>query len=181
MKVRNLWMILWGIIYILGFKLDCFELLGNKGIHIIKGQYYRFFTGLLVHVNIFHLLINIIVLYWVYYFIDKQVSEVVLILLPLASSILTCIVFSIIYPDSQSIGGSPVIFSLLGIILALQLFHKDLPRFQPNSAYGYWILGYAVLGNIPFFSGNISILIIHALSFIISFIISMISIKLYII
>lgn len=62
------------------------------------------------------------------------------------------------------IGGSPVVFALIGFILISQLMRKSLPRFQLGTWYGNWIVGYAVLGNLPFFSGNASTLIIHLMA-----------------
>ena len=62
------------------------------------------------------------------------------------------------------IGGSPVVFALIGFILISQFMRKSLPRFQLGTWYGNWIVGYAVLGNLPFFSGNASTLIIHLMA-----------------
>ena len=57
MYTRNVWIIMWGTIYSHLFKADCFHLLSNKGTNIIE-NHILIFTGLLVHVNCFHLIIN---------------------------------------------------------------------------------------------------------------------------
>ena len=60
--------------------------------------------------------------------------------------------FSFVSPyGTRIIGGSPVVFALIGFILISQLMRKSLPRFQLGTWYGNWIVGYAVLGNFSFF------------------------------
>jgi len=164
MEMRYVWMATWLGFYLLGFKMNCVEALGNKGIHVIGNEYYRFFTGLLLHVNLFHLLINMVALYWVGDFLKGQVGELKLLCFSAVAALLANVVFSFLYPECSSIGGSPVVFSLIGLIFILQLMRKDLPRLQLHSVHGSWIIGVAVLGNIPVFSKNISTLVIHMLA-----------------
>ena len=154
----HIWLIIWIIVYFMSFFLDCTELLGNKGMDIIQGEYYRFFTALLVHVNLLHLVVNI------------------LILSGIAATIAN-LLFSLIYPGSVSIGGSPVIYAMLGITLALHLLKKNMDRFNPNTVQTRWMLGYGILGNIPIFSGNISTLVIHLTAFVVAFALGSIVIK----
>lgn len=177
MKTKRLWIITWVIIYLAGFKVDCIEVLGNKGFDIIESQYYRFFTGLLVHTNFFHLLINVIVLYCACCFFNEQIGEVKLLIFTIISGFITNIIFSILYPNSVSIGGSLVVFSLIGLIFAIQLLRVDGPRFQFKTKEEYWIMGYAILSNVPIFSNNISTLVIHVIAFCIAFILGIIGIK----
>lgn len=181
MHTRNIWIIMWGIIYLLSFKVDCFKLLSSQGFNIIGNQYYRIFTGLLVHVNFFHLIINAVALYWVLYFLNKKISDIKLLIFSIITGLLTNIIFSMLYPNSQSIGGSPIVFSLIALIVVLRVFKKDLPRFNLNTAYGQWIVGYAILSNIPIFSNNISTLIIHSIAFFVAFILGIIGMKMNII
>lgn len=46
----------WIAMFFVGLFTDINELLCNKGVNGINGEYYRFFTGLLLHVNWLHLL-----------------------------------------------------------------------------------------------------------------------------
>ena len=180
MYTRIIWIAAWGIVSLLSFKVDCAGLLSNRGIHIIGNEYYRFFTGLLVHVNLFHFLINAVALYWVLYFLDQKISDVRLLLFSIVAGTLANVVFSCIYPDSQSVGGSPVVFSLIAFLAVQQLLQKELPRFDFRTAYGQVIIGYAILGNIPVFSKNLSTLVIHAIAFGIAFLLGAAGIKLHI-
>lgn len=178
---RNIWFIMWGTIYLASFKADCFHLLSNKGINIIENQYYRSLTGLFVHVNFFHLSINAVALYWVLYFLDGKINGIKLMIFSMVAGSLTNVIFSMLYPNSQSVGGSPVVFSFIALIAVLQAVKKDLPRFNLHTAYGQWIAGYAILSNIPIFSKNSSTLVIHSIAFLVAFILGMIGMKLNII
>lgn len=177
-KKNHIWIFVWTLIFVMGFQVNCTEMLGNKGIHIINGEYYRFFTGLLVHVNFFHVLVNIIALYYTVNYLSGQVSQIKLLLLSIIAAIAANVAFSVIYPDSLSIGGSPIIFAMLGLTLTLQIMKKDVERFRPNTVQTSWMLCYAILGNIPLFSGNISTLVIHLLAFGIAFLLGCLGIKL---
>lgn len=177
MSVFYLWIAAWWIFYFVGLKVDLVPLLGNQGFRLIDGQYYRFFTGLMLHVNLFHVLINSVAMYWTGVFLKGQVSKTKLLIFSAAAGTAANLVFSAIYPESISIGGSPVIFALIGLLFALQLFRADVPRFQPKTTYGSWIIGYAILGNIPIFSGNISTLVIHLTAFAVAFLLGMAGIK----
>lgn len=175
-----LWIGAWIASYILGIKMNCVEMLANRGMNVIENQYYRFFTGLLLHVNLFHLMVNVIAMYWVGTFLNGQISEWKLLIFSIVSGSAGNIIFSICYPDSTSIGGSPVIFAMIGLICALQLLRADMTRFQFGTAYGEWIVGYAILGNIPIFSKNISTLVIHMISFGAAFLFGAICVKIHI-
>lgn len=158
------WCSLWAAVFILDLAFGWKELLCSKGLAGIGGQYYRWFTGLLLHVNLFHLLINCVVLYYVGVFLKGQAQAGRLFLFSAAVAVAANAIFAAIYPQSESIGGSPVVFALIGLIGAMQLLSKDGPRFSFHSAYGRWIAGFAILGNIPVFSGNSSTLVIHGVA-----------------
>nr|WP_317449466.1 rhomboid family intramembrane serine protease [uncultured Sellimonas sp.] len=177
-KKNHIWILVWILVYVIGFQVNCTEMLGNKGIQIINGEYYRFFTGLLVHVNLFHVLLNIIALYYTVNYLSGQVSQIKLLILSIIAAIAANIAFSVIYPGSLSVGGSPIIFAMLGLTLTLQILKKDVERFRPNTVQTSWMLCYAILGNIPIFSGNISTLVIHLLAFGIAFLLGCLGIKL---
>lgn len=38
-RKNHIWILIWGIVYLIGSQIDCTELLGNKGIHVIDGEY----------------------------------------------------------------------------------------------------------------------------------------------
>ena len=177
LKLNYIWIILWCVIFVLGIKFNVSDVLANKGIYVIENQYYRFFTGLLVHANIVHLVANMVVLYFIVDFLDGQINSLKLFVFSIVVGTLSNFIFSMIYQESVSVGGSPIIFAMLGLLIALQLQSKEVVRFTLESLQGKWIVGYAILSNIPFISGNSSTLLIHGISLILAFLISSVSLK----
>ena len=178
MRIEHAWILLWIVVFVIGFKVNCTEALGNKGINVIQGEWYRFFTGLLVHVNLFHLLINVISVYCAVDFPKGQVDTIKLLIFSVVVACVANFTFSLIYKESTSIGGSPVVFAMLGLMFILQLMNKNVERFILDSFQTRWILGYAILGNVPVFSKNISTFVIHFIAFAIAVILGCIGIKL---
>lgn len=177
-RLNHIWIILWVVVFVLGTKMNTTDILANKGIYIIENEYYRFFTGLLAHANVVHLLANIVALYFIVDFLYGQVNSLKILAFSVFVGALSNFIFSMIYRDSVSVGGSPIIFAMLGLLIALQLQCKDVARFTLESLQGKWIVGYALLSNIPFFSGNSSTLLIHGISLILAFLIASIGLKL---
>ena len=179
MKFRcsTTWAILWIAAFLIVGIADCKGLLCNKGLKIMNGEYYRVFTGLLLHVNWFHLLFNVVSVYFVCEYLEKIAGLSFLKLLVFSALVGTVanFIFSAIYTESTSVGGSPVVFALIGLICVLQICCRDLPRFQLGTWYGNWTLAVAILGNIPIFSGNISTLVVHGISFLIAVVLGLIA------
>lgn len=181
MGIEHIWILLWIAVFVIGFKVNCTEMLGNKGINVIRGEYYRFFTGLLVHAGWFHLMINVVSIYFVVGFLKEQVDTIKLLVFSAVVATITNIIFSLMYKESTSIGGSPVVFAMLGLLIVLQIMDKNVERFVLDSLQTKWILGYAILGNIPIFSKNISTFVIHFIAFVIAAILGCIVVKVRII
>ena len=161
----------------IGCVKDISGLLCNEGMNIINREYYRFFTDLLLHVNWIHLLVNVISVYFVVMYLDDKIKPESLILFSIIVAVVSSIVFSMIYPNAISMGGSPIIFAFIGLIVSMQLLGKDIEKFQLRTWYGNWTVGYAVLANIPLFSSNISTLVIHLITLLIGMIIGSLCIK----
>lgn len=178
LKESNLWIMLWLLVFFAGFFTNISDAFSNHGIRMINGEYYRFFTGLLLHTGVIHILGNILGIYFTGSFLDEQFSQWKLFLITAFSGTLTNIFFAFIAPNSISVGGSPIVFSLIGLICVSQMLCKSVPRFHFKTRYSEWIVGYAILSNISLLFGNFSILIVHGLSFLISFLLGFIAIKL---
>ena len=177
LKESTVWIIIWILMYLAGFFTNVSDIFSNRGIHIINGQYYRFFTGLLLHTGLIHILGNILGIYFTGKFLDHQISQWKLLLITVFSATSANAIFSVIAPNSISVGGSPIVFSLIGLVCVSQFLCKDTPRFHFHTQYGEWIVGYAILSNISLLLGNFSILIIHLLPFLIAFLLGFIGIK----
>ena len=81
LKESTVWIIIWILIYLAGFFTNIYDAFSNHGIHIINGQYYRFFTGLLLHTGLIHILGNILGIYFTGKFLDHQISQWKLLLI----------------------------------------------------------------------------------------------------
>lgn len=176
-KVGLIWIFIWIAIFILDLIIGLKSMFCCKGIKIIGTEYYRLFTGLLVHINIFHIFANVVAMYFVCEFIDKKINNYILFVFSILMGAIANGLFSIMNPQSYMVGGSPMIFALIGLIVILQWKRKDLPRFRLGTWYGNWIVGYAILGNIPYFSKDCSTLLIHILGFVTGILFGLLIIK----
>ena len=172
-KVGLIWIFAWGCIFWLDIAFGLKELFCCKGLNIIGTEYYRFFTGLLLHVNLFHIWANMITMFFVCNFLNGKIKDTVLFAFSLIAGTLANFLFSMVSPQGYMIGGSPAIFALIGLIVVLQWKRKDLPRFKLGTWYGNWIVGYALFSNIPFFSKDFSTLIIHVIGFVVGLVFGM--------
>lgn len=141
----------WSLLYLTGKKIDLLYYFAGKGIQNIGNEYYRFFTGPLLHFNLLHLIVNISAIFWVGYFLEKGIGSIKFIMFGLAIGTFAEFLYASIFRTSENnIGGSVYIFAYIGLIIALQIYKKDFAKFQIGTSYGNWILSYAILGNVPF-------------------------------
>ena len=144
---------IWSCVFILKEPLNLLDLLSSKGVSNLGVAYYRLFTGALLHVNIIHLLANVVTMFWVGYFLERSLGSIKMILFILCATFIANLIFSFIYKAATSvIGGSVCVFTCIGLIIALQLFKPDFPRFHLGTWYGNWILVYSIVGNFPVMS-----------------------------
>lgn len=145
--------IIWTCIFIMNKYLKLIDVLSSKGISNLGSAYYRLFTGALLHVNIMHLLANIFAMFWVGDFLEQPLGSMKMILFILCATFITNFIFSCLYKDATSvIGGSVCVFACIGLIIALQIFKPDFPRFHLGTWYGNWILIYSIASNFPIMS-----------------------------
>ncbi len=134
----------------------------NRGFAALSGEYYRFFTALFLHSSFLHLMANVLALFFIGNYLECFVSAGKLLLFSLLVGTVAEFAFALTYQQSVTVGGSPVLFSLIGLILILQIMRADAPEFQMGTWYGNWIIGYVILSHTPLFSANlIATLLIH--------------------
>lgn len=165
--------IVWICMFMINMHTDLVNNLASKGINKIGVEYYRFITGSLLHVNTLHLLANTFTMFYVGSFLEPRMGSVKMGVFILCATFISNLIFSCIYKNTDSsIGGSICIFAAIGLIIGLQLFKPDFPRFRLGTAYGNWILIYSIVGNIPIMSFmNHTTVVIHGISLITGFII----------
>ena len=141
---------LWVMLFLLDQQIGIGDSLSGKGMHTIGRSYYRYITAAMLHVNFFHLVMNGMALFFVGRFLEKFIGSTCLTLFMVSGTFLASLIFSCIYKDAESfIGGSICIFTLIGLIITLQLFSPTFPRLKFGTLEGDWIIAYCVLGNIP--------------------------------
>lgn len=179
LKIKGNYVIItvWIMVFLIGLKVNMEEMLICKGIDVIGSEYYRFITALFLHFNLLHLLANAFSLYYIGYFLEKQIRPIQFIIFSLLGGTISNIIFSVLYPNSSIIGGSPICFALIGLIVIYQIFKPESMRFRMGTWYGNWIVGYFFLGNIPIFSHNVSTLVIHMIALVIGMILGFLWVK----
>lgn len=163
-KVALVWIFVWVLFFCMDYCIGLKEEMCSVGVNIIGNDYYRLFTGLLLHINLFHILGNSIAIYFVGQFLNGKMNHYILFGCSIVAGITANLLFAVIRPNAYMIGGSPVVYALIGFVVILQKMRKELPRFQTKTLC-QWILGYAIIGNYPFFSKDFSELIVHTLGF----------------
>ena len=171
-RIREVYSIcLWAVLFILSRFTGIADVLCGKGIEHIHGEYWRFLTASFLHTGLFHLISNCIGLYFATGYLDGKVSGIVIALLGIAGGTIANLLFSLMTPSAgSSMGGSVIVFAIIGVIAAMQIMCKSQEPFRFGTRYGNWTAGYIILGNLLNGSlkvGDISTLKIHLLSFVI--------------
>lgn len=143
------------IIFLLGmiFNLsdDFINLFANYGPLVTEGQYYRLFTSMFIHANIFHILFNMYALYLLGAqaegFFGKGKFLVIYILSGISGSLLSIL----LNQGAVSVGASGAIFGILGALLYFgynnrvylgnTLIREIVPVILINLAFGFMMTG----------------------------------------
>lgn len=164
---------IWILVYIVCAMFGVGSTFYNKGWNYIGNEYYRIITGMFLHLNIIHLLANVFAIYWIGEFLEEKIGSIKYLIFSIISGTISNLLFIMIFAKVQScLGGSVITFSLIGLIIANQIFDKKTERFRLGTWYGNWIVAYALLGNIPFFGVGITTLVIHIIALLVGFILS---------
>ncbi len=168
-KIINHWfsfglILFWIIVCILGFWLNLHDQFANLGSQLLNRQYYRWITALFLHANVIHLIFDAVTMYFIGKFLEPQIAPWKLLAFSLVIAIGTEAIFSYIFQRAESVGGSPILFALIGLIIATQLTRDGFEEFRHGTWYGNWITVFAIFANVPFFSDSLlSTLVIHGI------------------
>lgn len=143
------------IIFLLGMILNLSDtfinLFANYGPLITEGQYYRLFTSMFIHANLFHILFNMYALYLLGSqaegFFGKGKFLVIYILSGISGSLLSIL----LNQGAVSVGASGAIFGILGALLYFgynnrvylgnTLIREIVPVILINLAFGFMMTG----------------------------------------
>lgn len=169
----------WAAIFALCQFAPLFSLLEGCGITLINGQWYRLFSGWLLHRNLLHLAVNVIALYHSGSYLERILGSKKFLCFAIGSALLSeCALSCIVFPDGINImGGSILVFTCLGMILVL--LNCGYPKIRLHTGRGDWLLGYAILGNLPLIPMvQIGTVITHLLSCCIGIVLGFLYVKL---
>lgn len=143
------------IIFLLGMILNLSDtfinLFANYGPLVTEGQYYRLFTSMFIHANLFHILFNMYALYLLGSqaegFFGKGKFLVIYILSGISGSLLSIL----LNQGAVSVGASGAIFGILGsllyfgynnrVYLGNTLIREIVPVILINLAFGFMMTG----------------------------------------
>ncbi len=104
------------LLFALSLVSNLTEMLAVNRFAVINGEYYRLFTGIFLHANIFHLLFNCYALYIVGMQLESFLGKGKFLLVYLLSGLAgSCL--SIFFSTGYSVGASGAIFGLLGSLI----------------------------------------------------------------
>lgn len=97
-----------------------------------NNEYFRLFTGMFLHANIFHFLINMYVLYYLGGHMEQLIGPRKYLLLYFFSGITSSFVITFLGdPNTVTVGASGAIFGIMGGLFMLTLLRKNW--FDPRS------------------------------------------------
>ena len=162
---------LWIALFICGRFISMNKYLCGKGFDLIAGRFYRYITASFLHENLFHLAANCLGLYFITIYLDGKINSVAIAVFAIISATVSNMIFSLIYRGTESfVGGSVIIYSVIGLIVIMQLRYRDSAPFMLGTWYGNWTLGYFILANLINGSAkraDISSIMIHGISFVV--------------
>ena len=101
-----------------------FDLLKTNGPLIRSGDYYRLFTGMLLHGSIFHLGLNCYALYIVGSQIESFLGKIKYIIIYIFSGLTAALLSITLNGNHSSIGASGAIFGLMGAMLYFGYYYR---------------------------------------------------------
>lgn len=163
-------------IFFIFFVLDTFILDGRvyewgaltqNGIS--TNQWWRFITSSFLHVGFIHFLANSISLYFAGVIIEKRIGSHWFLIAFLLCNLVERFTSGLILSFDYSIGSSPGIYGILGIILINCLKEKALFVRHKNTWGMNWVIGYFIIGNLL----GLDTFYVHTVGFIVGIILAL--------
>jgi len=172
--------LLWIVVFIACYLTPLYGLLEGFGIESIDGEWYRLFSGWVLHYNLFHLLVNVLGYYYAASYLEEcigstQVFVFSLVIACVSEAAVSCLIYR---QGGDMIGGSILVFGCLGMILAIHLFFDSYRKIRLKSRRGEWLIGYAVLGNCPLIPMvEVGTIVLHTVSAGLGFVVGFVWLK----
>ncbi|MGG4096852.1 rhomboid family intramembrane serine protease [Paenibacillus lautus] len=166
------------IVFFSIFLVDTFFLNGlllqwgtlNNEKVFLNNQWWRVITAPLFHFGVIHIFANSLATYCTGILIESKIKSTWFLLIFMVSNTLERIIFVFIFSPGSSVGSSPGIFGLIGVIVIYCIRNKSFFIEHIKSREMEYLIGYGILGNILFVNSLVDIierLFVHAVGFII--------------
>ena len=143
------------IIFLLGMILNLSDtfinLFANYGPLVTEGQYYRLFTSMFIHANLFHILFNMYALYLLGSQAEGIFGKGKFLVIYILSGISGSLLSILLNQGAVSVGASGAIFGILGALLYFgynnrvylgnTLIREIVPVILINLAFGFMMTG----------------------------------------
>ena len=172
------------IVFFAIFLADTFFLNGlllqwgtlNKEKVLLNNQWWRVITAPFFHWGVIHVLANSLAIYCTGILIESKIKSTWFLIVFMVSNTLERIIFVFIFSPGSSVGSSPGIFALIGVLVIYFARNKDFFIEQIKSREIGYLIGYGILGNLLYGSlmDIFARLFVHAIGFIIGIILGII-------
>src|SRR5690606_41673449 len=125
----------------------------NKEKVFQNNQWWRVITAPLFHWGIIHILANSLAIYCTGVLIESKIKSTWFLFIFMASNTLERIIFSFIFSPESSVGSSPGIFGLMGVLVIYCIRNKAFFIEHIKSREIGYLIGYGILGNFLYSDG----------------------------
>jgi len=115
---------------------------------ISTNQWWRFITSSFLHGGFIHFLANSLALYFAGVIIEKKIGSHWFLIAFLVCNLIERFTSGFIFSFDYSIGSSPGIYGITGIILINCLKEKELFTKHKNTWEMNWVISYFIIGNL---------------------------------
>lgn len=136
---------------------------------ISTNQWWRLITSSFLHTGHIHFLANSISLYFAGVIIEKKIGSYWFLTAFLVCNLIERIISGFILSFDYSIGSSPGIYGIMGIILISCLKEKELFTEHKNTWEMNWVIGYFIIGNLL----GLDTFYVHTVGFIVGIVLYM--------
>lgn len=136
----------------------------------LNNQWWRVITAPLFHFGIIHILANSLAIYCTGILIESKIKSTWFLFIFMVSNTLERIIFLFIFSPGSSVGSSPGIFGLIGVIVIYCIRNKAFLIEHIKSGEIGYLIGYGILGNILYVDSLVDVigrLFVHGVGLII--------------
>lgn len=120
----------------------------NTEVLFSNNQWWRIITSSFFHVGIIHIIVNSISLYYAGLLIESKIGSGWFLLVFLISNLVERIIFAFLFTPVSSIGSSPGIYGLMGVILVYCIRDRKFLIAHKKNREMTWLISFFIIGNL---------------------------------